>query len=410
MANYVSSLSLLLLLILNRVAISSNTNCEVISRLFAREPSTNNPTVAGSIEIWDPNTDYFQCAGVRVVRYTLQPKRQIFPIHTSVDRLDYIVQGNVIFGLIISECSQELDGEKNECHQILRVHSGDVFFSRAGETFFINNDGDESLIVVGISRISNTDPFRIFSLGGLTNILAGFSSKFITKAFNVTHELATKLQRQIDLRGSTEYMTGGGFHLSSSTTTPPCPKQERKGPYNVNDESLCNINTRIAKISDPSRADLFIPRVGQLTTIDVHQLPVLESSQLSVTYTLLLKDVMRLPHWQNGYSAIYVVKGKCHIQVVDDNGKNVFDGIVKEGQLLLVPHSFLMAEQAKSEIVEYITFKTNGNPITSELTGRNSIINCLPLEVLTNAFEINKEEAKKVKLGRNETSLVKIIP
>ncbi|XP_065850966.1 11S globulin seed storage protein Ana o 2.0101-like [Euphorbia lathyris] len=185
-------------------------------------------------------------------------------------------------------------------------------------------------------------------------------------------------------------MTSGGFHLSSSTIAPSSPKQERKGPYNVNDESLCNINTRIAKISDPSRADLFIPGVGQLTTIDVHQLSILESSQLSVTYTLLLK-------------------GKGHIQVVDDNGKNVFDDIVKEGQLLLVLHSFLMAEQAKSEIYEYFTFKTNGNPITSKLTGRNSVINCLPLEVLTNAFEINKEEAKKVKLGRNETSLVKII-
>ncbi|XP_065850554.1 11S globulin seed storage protein Ana o 2.0101-like isoform X2 [Euphorbia lathyris] len=410
MANYVSSLGLLLLLLLSGIAISSNTNCEVIPRLFAREPSTYIPRVTGSIEIWDPNTDYFQCAGVRVARYTIQPYRGSFPIHTNADRLNYIIQGNMIFGLTTPECYKKLDGEKNECHKILRVHSGDVFYFRAGETFLVNNDGNETLIIIAISRIPNSDPIRTFYLGGLTNILDGFSSKFITKAFNVNHELATKLQKQIDLRGSTVSMTGGGLYLSSSLITPPCPKQERKGPYNVNDESFSNINTRIAKTSDPSRADLFIQKVGHLTTIDVHQLPILESSQLSVTYNLLLKDVMRLPHWENCHSIIYMVKGEGYIQVVDDNGKNVFDDIVKKGQLLLVPHSFLMTEQAKSERFEYVTFKTNGNPTTSELTGRNSVINCLPLEVLVNAFEINKEEAKKVKLGRNETSLVKIIP
>ncbi|XP_065875936.1 11S globulin seed storage protein Ana o 2.0101-like [Euphorbia lathyris] len=216
----------------------------------------------------------------------------------------------------------------------------------------------------------------------------------------------------MDLRDSIVYTTSGGFHLSSSPTTPPCPKheeQEHKGPYNVKGGSFCNINARLAKISDPSRADLFISEIGHFTTIDVQQLPILESIQLSVTYNLLLKDVMRLPHWENSHIIFYVVKGEGHIQVVDNNGKNVFDDIVKEGQFLLVPHSFFMAEQAKNEIFEYATFKTNGNPITSDLSGQSSVINHLSLEVLTNAFKINKEEAKKVKFGRNETSLVKII-
>ncbi|XP_065874667.1 11S globulin seed storage protein Ana o 2.0101-like [Euphorbia lathyris] len=392
------------------VAISSKTNCQVSPHLFAREPDIYIPTEAGSTEIWTSFSDEFQCIGVQVVRYTIKPNRHALPLYINADELSFIVQGKLMFGLIIPECSQELDGEKSEYHMISHLQSGDVLAYRAGETFWGYNDGNENFIATVISRTSNTDPLRMFCLGGPQNILGGLSLEFTTKAFNINNELATKLQRKIGRKHNTICVTESELHLSNSPTTQPYPKhdqQEGNGSYNVNDGSSCNINTRIVKISDPLRADLFMPEVGHFTTIDVHQLPILESSQLSISYNFLLKDVMRLPHWENSYTIFYVMKGEGHIQIVNDSGKNVFDDIIKEGQLLPVPHSFLIAEQAKSEKFEYVTFKTNANPITSELSGRNSVINYLPLEVLENAFKINKEEAKEVKFGRKEKSLAK---
>ncbi|XP_065874175.1 11S globulin seed storage protein 1-like [Euphorbia lathyris] len=278
---YVSYLCCLILLLHSCIAISSKTNCQVITRLFAREPDIYTTRESGFVEIWDPNTDLFQCAGVQVIRFIIKPNAYILPIYANADDFSYVVQGNGIFGLIIPECSQELDGKKNECDNMFHLQSGDVLFFRTGETLWGYNSGNETLIFIAITRIPNND---------------------------------------------------------------------------------------------------------------------------------LNRDVMRLPHWENTHSIMYVVKGEGHIQVVDDNGKNVFDGSLKEGQLLIVPHSFLMAEQAKSERLEYVTFKTNGNSITSDLSGQKSVINCLPLEVLISAFRINKEEAKNVKFGRKETSLVKIIP
>ncbi|XP_065874666.1 11S globulin seed storage protein Ana o 2.0101-like [Euphorbia lathyris] len=329
-------------------AITSKTKCQVIPPLLATEPDTSIPSETSSLEFWNAYSDQLECAGVGIVRYTIKPNAHLLPLYINAEEVFFVVQGSGIFSLIIPTCSQELDGEKNECHKIFHLQSGDVLALRGEETFWGYNSGNETFIIIIVSRISNAGPIR--------------------------------------------------------------DQQKRKNSYNVKEDSFYNINTRISKISDPSRADLFIPELGYFTTIDVHQIPILESTQISVSYNLLLKDVMRLPHWENSYTLNYVMKGEGHIQVVDDNGKNVFDDIIRKGQLLLVPHSFLMAEQAKSEMFEYATFKTTANPITSELSGRNSVINCLPLEIIRNAFQLNKEEAKKVKFGRKETSLAKIIP
>ncbi|XP_065875540.1 11S globulin seed storage protein Ana o 2.0101-like [Euphorbia lathyris] len=390
------------------VAFSFEINCQVIPHLFAREPDIYIPTDAGSNEIWTSFSNEFQCAGVQIVRYTIKPNRHVLPVYANADVLCYTVQGKLMFGVIIPECIQESDGEKNEYHTISYLRRGEVLAYHAGEIFWGYNDGNETCVVLVISHAPNTDPLRLFCLGGPQNMLGGLSLEFTTNAFNINNELATKLQRKIGRTHNTICVTESELHLSNSPTTQPYPKhdqRERKGSYNVNEESFCDINTtRIVKISDPSRADLFVPEVGHFTTIDVHQLAIHESSQLSISYN---KDVMRLSHWENGYSIFYVVKGEGHIQVVNDSGKNVFDDIIKEGQLLTVPHSFLIAEQSKTDMFEYVTFKTNANPITSELSGRNSVINYLPLEVLENAFNINKEEAKMVKLGTKETSLVK---
>ncbi|WCJ38326.1 11S globulin seed storage protein 1 [Euphorbia peplus] len=404
------SLLLLLLLVLHScVAMGSKTDCQTVPHLFDMEPDIHIPNEAGSIQIWNPNNPHFQCAGVQVVKYTIQPNGLVLPYYFDADELSHIIQGNGVFGLKIPGCSQESDDKKNDCQQIHPFQTGDLVALRAGETLWSYNSGNETVIIIVLYRLTNIDHLRTFFLGGSQNILHGFSSKFISDAFNIDNELATKLQSK-DLRGSIIY-TGGGLHLSNPPTSQPSSRQqERKGLYDVVEESFCNINTRIAKISDPSNMDLFIPEVGHLTTINAHKLPVLESIQLSISYELLEKDVMRLPHWENNYKITYVLKGEGHVQVVDDNGKNVFDDVVKAGQILVIPPHLLVAKQGKSEIFEYIDFRTNANPVDSNLLGKSSIIHWIPLEVLTNAFRITEEDAKKMKFRREETTLAKIMP
>ncbi|WCJ38338.1 11S globulin seed storage protein 1 [Euphorbia peplus] len=364
---------------------SSETNCQDIPYLLNMEPDIYIPSEASIFEIWNLN-----CDGLHVIRYTVQPNGLTIPFYTNGDEFAYFIQGELTLAQIIPGCSKKLGGEKNECEQIYHFRSGDVGARWAGDIIWSYTSGNEITIIISLLRVTDNRGLQIFSLGGPQNILGRFTSKFITNAFNINNELAMKFQRK-DPRGNTIYMTRGELHLS-----------------NVIDSSSCiTNNTRIAKLVDPPKADLSTTKVGYFTTIGVQEFPFLQSIEFSASYNLMFKDVMRLPHWENTYKIIYVVKGQGRIQVADDNGKNVFDGIIKRGRILIVPKYLVMAEKAKSEIFEYVTFKTNANPISYDISGQKSVVYGLPTEVVKNAFNITKEEAKNVKFGRKETHLAK---
>ncbi|WCJ38342.1 11S globulin seed storage protein 2 [Euphorbia peplus] len=362
---------------------NSETNCTTIPNLIDREPDIYIQSEASSFEVWNLN-----CDGLHVLRYIIQPNGLTLPFYSSGNEFFYFIQGELTIAFLIPRCS---DGEKNECQQIYNYQRGDLGARHAGEIGWSINNGNESNIIISILRVTDIDGLRIFSLGGPQNILAGFSSDFITNAFNIEAKLARKLQRK-NPRGNTIYMTRGELHLTNV----------------IDSSSYKTNNTKIVKLVDPPKADLSTTKVGYFTSIDAHEFPILESVKFSASYNLLLKDVMRLPHWENTYRIVYVVKGEGRIQVADDNGKNVFNDVIKEGQILVVPKFLVMAEKAKSEKFEYVTFKTNANPISYDISGRNAVTYALPLEVVTDGFKITEEEAKKVKFAREETHLAKI--
>ncbi|WCJ38333.1 11S globulin seed storage protein 1 [Euphorbia peplus] len=367
---------------------SSETNCSEVPRLLNKEPDIIIKSEASIIEIWSLN-----CDGLHVVRYTIQPNALTIPFFYNAAEMAFFIQGELTLALFINGCPNKSDGEENECQQIYRYRGGDVGARRAGEVVWSYTTGNDILITVSLIRVTDGGGLRVFSLGGPQNLLNGFSSDFITDAFNVNSELAMKLQRK-DPRGNTIYLTRGELHFSDV----------------IDSSSPVTNNSRIAKLVDSPKEVLCTTEAGYFTTIDVHKFPFLESVHFSGSYNLMFKDVMRLPHWENTQRILYVVKGEGRIQVADDNGKNVFDDDVNEGRILVVPKFMVMAEKANSERFEYVTFKPNANPISYDVSGRKSVVYGLPLAVVTNAFSITEEEAKKVKFAREETSLATTMP
>lgn len=64
-----------------------------LKRLVALEPSNRIEAEAGVIESWDPNNQQFQCAGVAVVRRTIEPNGLLLPQYSNAPQLVYIVKG-----------------------------------------------------------------------------------------------------------------------------------------------------------------------------------------------------------------------------------------------------------------------------------------------------------------------------
>ena len=115
---------------------------------------------------------------------------------------------------------------------------------------------------------------------------------------------------------------------------------------------------------------------------------------------------MFAPHWNmNAHSVMYVVRGRARCQVVDNFGRSVFEGELRQGQVLTVPQNFALVKQAADEGFEWISFKTNDRAMINQLAGRVSYIQALPEDVIAISYQISKEQARRLKFNRRETTL-----
>ncbi|XP_050206837.1 11S globulin seed storage protein Ana o 2.0101-like [Mercurialis annua] len=429
-----------------------------LSRLHALEPDNRVECEAGLVESWNPNRDQFQCAGVAVVRRTIQPNGLLLPSYSNAPQLLYIVKGRGMTGMLFPGCaetfqeSQESAGGSSskfqDQHQKVRhFRQGDIIALPAGVAHWCYNDGNEPVVMVSVLDTANNhnqldinprnfylagnpeDEFEQFKRGtereqrplrrirerqqgSCNNLFCGMDSRVLSEAFDIDEQLARKLQSRNDYRGSIVHVEGGLQVVRPPRTIQERQEQEermrerRTGPhYNGIEETFCTMRIK-ENIADPSRADVFVPEVGRVSTVNSHNLPILRSLQLSASHVVLRNDAVRLPHWNlNAHSLIYAVRGQARIQVVDENGNSVFDGSVREGQVLTVPQNFVVVKRAESERFEYVAFKTNDNAMTSDLSGRTSALRGMPVEVLANAFRVSIEEASRIKFSRKETTL-----
>lgn len=115
---------------------------------------------------------------------------------------------------------------------------------------------------------------------------------------------------------------------------------------------------------------------------------------------------MYSPHYNiNAHSIIYAIRGRARVQVVDNFGRSVFDGELRQGQALTVPQNFALVKQAENEGFEWVSFKTNDRAKVHQLAGRISFIRAMPEDVIANAYQISREQARRLQNNRQEASL-----
>ncbi|CAL1399540.1 unnamed protein product [Linum trigynum] len=238
------------------------------------------------------------------------------------------------------------------------------------------------------------------------NLFCGLDSSFIAEAFNIDESLARKLQGENDNRGSIVRVEGQlEFARPPKRIQEERQQQGGRGLANGLEETFCSMRMK-ENIGDPSRADIFAPEAGRITTVNSHNLPVLRWIQLSAERGVLYNEAMRLPHWNlNANSIIYGIRGQARVQIVNENGNSVFDGELREGQVLTVPQNFAVAKRCESDRFEWVSFKTNDNAMVNSIAGRTSAIRAIPADVLANAWRVSPEEARKLKFNRQETHL-----
>ncbi|KAJ4826949.1 hypothetical protein Tsubulata_043111 [Turnera subulata] len=436
-----------------------------LNNLNALQPDNRIESEAGLIESWDPFHEQFECAGVAIDRKTIEPNGLLLPQYSNAPQLVYVLQGNGLTGTLFSGCpetfqesqgSQQGQGSRRFQDQHQKVHrfrQGDIIALPAGVAHWCYNDGNERAIFVTLYDLSNsanqldlnprsfylagnpedhfnpqqsqrhpgtprgresergTSPRRMrphVQKGTCNNVFCGMDTRFLAEAFNVDEQVAMRLQSQDDRRGPIVRVKE-----SLQIVRPPSIREEEQRQrggrrYNTEngiEESFCSMRIR-ENLDDPSRADVFSPEAGRLSSLNSHNLPILRALRLSAERGVLYNEALMVPHWnQNAHSIIYAIRGQARLQVVDHFGQTVFNGELREGQVLTVPQNFAVAKRAEGERFEWVAFKTNDNAMFSPLAGRTSAIRAMPVEVLANAFRVSPEEARRIKFGTQETTL-----
>ncbi|CAK9140619.1 unnamed protein product [Ilex paraguariensis] len=376
-----------------------------IQRLTALEPREYVQAEAGVTELWDSRNEQLQCAGVSVIRHTIQPKGLLLPSYTNSPLLVYIVEGRGIHGVMLPGCpetfqsSQQSQQERAERegqsfqdrHQRIRhLQQGDFVAYPAGAAHWVYNDGERDLIAVVLLDTGNNanqldrDPITL------------------AEAFRVDTETAQKLRGEDDQRGHIVRAERG-----LSVVQPPLSREEQERGERGNglDETICS--TRLQEnLENPSRADIYNPRAGRLSTLNSLTMPVLKFLQLSAGRGVLYKNAIMAPHSNlNAHSVMYVTRGDGRAQIVDHRGQTVFNEELREGQIVVVPQNFVIVKEAGNQGLEWVAFKTNDNAMINTLSGRTSVMRGLPVDVVANAYQIPREEARRVKYNRRETIL-----
>ncbi|KAH7836346.1 hypothetical protein Vadar_000194 [Vaccinium darrowii] len=344
-------------------------------------------------------------------------------------------------------------------HQKVRnFRRGDIIAIPAGAAHWCYNDGDEELVVVAMEDTGNNqnqldnNPRKFFLAGNpqqegqqqgqqqqqqqrgpgqqqqrrqqyrpeygsrrgqeqhnAGNVFSGFDMEVLAESFGVDRETARKLQGQDDQRGHIVRVESGLQVLRPQSSQEEQEEQERGGRYqtaNGMEETVCTARL-IENINDPSRADIYNPRAGRLRSVNGFNLPILNYLRLSAERGVLYRNAMMAPHWKiNAHCVLYATRGEARIQVVDHRGQAVFDGRVREGELLVVPQNYVVAKQAGEEGFEFVAFKTHENAMFSTLSGRTSAIRATPVDVLANAYGMSRDEARRLKMNRNEAILL----
>ncbi|KAJ4780833.1 Glutelin type-B 2 [Rhynchospora pubera] len=116
------------------------------------------------------------------------------------------------------------------------------------------------------------------------------------------------------------------------------------------------------------------------------------------------RNAVLTPYWNiNAHSLMYVTGGQGRVQIVDHQGKTVFDGQLRQKQLLLVPQNYVVLKKADpQQSFEWVSFKTNQNAMVNRLVGKASTIRALSLDVLRASYRITIEQAWRLKSSRRE--------
>ncbi|KAH9295642.1 hypothetical protein KI387_039230, partial [Taxus chinensis] len=323
---------------------------------------------------------------------------------------------------------RERERAREESSQkVRRVQSGDVVAIFAGAAYWWYNDGDTPLRIVAIADSSNHQnqldrSYRPFYLAGSSatrerrerlgegermggNILAGFDPNILAEAWGVRKETVKDIQENNQRRGLIVRVNEPRGRRAVAADFELEENEIDSTNGNGLEQLFCNMRLR-HNADRPEEADVYVRDGGRLNTVNRFKLHALNHLNMAAERGVLRPGAMCVPSWLSCHAILYATRGDAHIQVVENRGRKVFDGSIREGQFIVIPQFYAVVKRAGDQGFDWITFTTSHSPIRSSLAGRNSVLKAMPEEVVMNAYNISCREAQQLRWNREHEFLI----
>ncbi|KAF3789106.1 11S globulin seed storage protein 2 [Nymphaea thermarum] len=333
----------------------------------------------GSYYTWS-SSDLPMLAEAKVggAKLLLQPHGLALPSYSDSAKVAYVLQGNGRAGIVMPEATKE---------KVVPLRKGDALALPFGVVTWWFNDGDAELVVLFLgdtSKAHRSGEFTNFLLTGVGSLFHGFSTEFVSRAWDLKEEEVEKLVKAQKGQGIVK--------LREGQSLPAASEEDAKGMV---------FNCESAPL------DVDVKGGGRVVVLTDKNLPLVGEVGLGADLVRIDSASMCSPGFSSdsAFQVTYVIRGSGRVQVVGIDGRRVLETRVKAGCLFIVPRFFVVSKIADGDGMEWFSIITTPQPVFSHLAGRTSVWKALSPQVLEASFDVSPEMEKLFRSKRTSDAI-----
>ncbi|ERN17205.1 hypothetical protein AMTRI_Chr09g14230 [Amborella trichopoda] len=316
-------------------------------------------------------------AKVGAAKLVLEKNGFALPSYSDSAKVAYVIQGKGRVGFVLPEATSE---------KVTNIKKGDAIAVPFGAVTWWFNDSEPELAILFLgdtSKAHKLGEFTDFPITGVGSTFNGFSTEFVSRAWDLKEEDVKKL-------------------LSSQT--------ERK-IIRVNDGVLLpeatSDSSGLAFNCEEATLDVDIKGGGKVVVLTGAQLPLLNEVGLGADLVRIEGVAMCSPGFSSdsAFQVTYILRGSGRVQVVGVDGKRVLEIRVKAGFLFIVPRFFVVSKIADGDGMDWFSIITTPQPVFSHLAGKTSVWKALSPQVLQTAFNVSPDMEKLFRSKRTKDAI-----
>ncbi|KAI8573821.1 hypothetical protein RHMOL_Rhmol01G0305100 [Rhododendron molle] len=299
------------------------------------------------------------------------------PRYSDSAKVAYVLQGHGVAGVVLPEKEEK----------VLSIKKGDALALPFGVVTWWYNKEDTELVVLFLgdtSKAHKSGSFTDFFLTGSNSIFNGFSTEFVSRAWDLEESVAKTLVGK---------QTGKGIVKLDASVKLPEPNSEHRNGMALNCEE--------------APLDVDIKKGGRVVILNTKNLPLVGEVGLGADLVRLDGSAMCSPGFScdSALQVTYIVRGSGRVQVVGVDGKRVLETTLKAGNLFIVPRFFVVSKIADPEGMEWFSIITTPNPIFTHLAGSIGTWKALSPEVIQASFNVGSDIEQQFRSKRADEAI-----